>query len=188
MGWGKTSLPEDALAQDRRHERLGIGDEVDLDLIEKGQIFLKYSGLRSYFHSDVVGGSLSRNGPVPITLVFKAFTGSGSTMCLGMMMFQPLAKSGKQEPRRPLAVNHHRIRVGRLDALDEGREHRAARAHHALGWVHDALNSVLDIGGRKGGAIVPLHPLVEVEGERFATVAHLPGIGQLGMISWPMGS
>ena len=49
----------------------------------KGRSFLKYSGLRSYFHSDDVGGSLSRNGPVPITVVFKAFTGSFSAMCLG---------------------------------------------------------------------------------------------------------
>ena len=43
-------------------------------------------------HSDVVGGSFKRNGPVPITFVFKAFTGSFSTMCLGIIVFQPLEK------------------------------------------------------------------------------------------------
>src|SRR4029453_2074985 len=68
----------------------------------KGRSCLKYSGLRSYFHSDDVGGSLSRNGPVPMTVVFKAFTGSFSAMCLGMMTFQPLAKRGNSKPDGPL--------------------------------------------------------------------------------------
>ena len=58
-----------------------------------------------------------------MTVVFKAFTGSFSAMCLGMMTFQPLAKSGKQQPRRSLAVNDHGIRVRRLDALNKRREH-----------------------------------------------------------------
>jgi hypothetical protein len=38
---GKRVRPEDALAQDRRHKGLGIGDDVDLHLIEEGQLFLK---------------------------------------------------------------------------------------------------------------------------------------------------
>src|SRR5262249_15350176 len=56
----------------------------------------------------------------------------------------------------------------------------SARAHHALGWVHDTLNGVLHIRRRKGGTIVPLHALVQMKSNRFATVADIPGICQLG--------
>src|SRR5437660_1113489 len=77
-------------------------------------------------------------------------------------------------------MNYHGIRVGRLDPLDDRRKYWSARAHHALGWVHDALNGVLHIRRRKGGAIVPLHALVQMKGNRFATVADFPGICQLG--------
>src|SRR2546426_4995144 len=77
-------------------------------------------------------------------------------------------------------MNHHGIWVGRLDTLDDRRKYWPARAHHALGWVHDTLNGVLHIRRRKGGAIVPLHALVQMKGNRFATVADVPGICQLG--------
>src|SRR4030095_298749 len=68
----------------------------------KGKSFLKYSGLRSYFHSDDVGGSLSRNGPVPMTVVFKAFTGFLPAMCLGMVTLLSIAQSGNSNPDGPL--------------------------------------------------------------------------------------
>src|SRR5215467_2502193 len=77
-------------------------------------------------------------------------------------------------------MNYYGIRVRRLDPLDDRRKYWSARAHHALGWVHDALNSVLDIRRRKGGAIVPLHALMQMKGNRFATVTDIPGICQLG--------
>src|SRR5215470_19767291 len=86
----------------------------------------------------------------------------------------------EQKGRRPLTIDHHGIRVGGLDALNEGIKHRPTGTHHALGWVHNALDGVLDIGRRKGGAVVPLYALVEVEGDRFAAVTHLPGIGEFG--------
>jgi hypothetical protein len=42
-------------------------------------------------------------------------------------------------------MNHHGIWVGRLDPLDDRRKDWAARAYHALGWIHDTLNGVLHI-------------------------------------------
>src|SRR5437016_11143595 len=77
-------------------------------------------------------------------------------------------------------MNHHGIWVGCLDTLNNCCEYRTARAHHALGWIHDTLNGILHIRRRKGGAIVPLHALVQMKGNRLATVADLPGICQLG--------
>jgi hypothetical protein len=41
VGMGERVRPEDALAEYRRHERLGVRHEVDLDRIQKGPIFLK---------------------------------------------------------------------------------------------------------------------------------------------------
>ena len=41
VGMGEHVRPEDALAQDRRHERLRVRNEMDLERLKKGPIFLK---------------------------------------------------------------------------------------------------------------------------------------------------
>ena len=41
VGMGEHVRPEDAFAQDRRHERLGVRHEMELERLEKGPIFLK---------------------------------------------------------------------------------------------------------------------------------------------------
>src|SRR5207237_10737458 len=74
------------------------------------------------------------------------------------------------------AVDHDGIRVWRLDALDKCLEHRTTWADHALGRVHNALNGVLDIRRRKRLPIVPVDALVEVEGDGFPGIAHVPGL------------
>ena len=79
-----------------------------------------------------------------------------------------------------MTVDNHRVGIGRLHPLNEGLEHRPAYANHVMGRVENALNGVLDIGGRKGFPVVPLHALVQVKGNGFAPVAELPGMGQFG--------
>jgi hypothetical protein len=41
IGMRERVRPEDALTQDRCHQGLGVSDDVDLELIKEGQIFLR---------------------------------------------------------------------------------------------------------------------------------------------------
>src|SRR5207237_568841 len=73
-----------------------------------------------------------------------------------------------------------RVRIWRLNAINEGAKHRSAWTYHALGRMHDALDRVRHIGRGEGRPIVPLDACMQAERERLSPVADLPGIGQFG--------
>jgi hypothetical protein len=75
-------------------------------------------------------------------------------------------------------VYHHRVGVRRFDPLDQRFEHWPTWTDHALRWIHNALDGVLDICRRERHTVVPLHALMQVERDRLATVTDVPGIRQ----------
>src|SRR5262249_4452691 len=138
-------------------------DDMDLELIEEGQIFLKVVRVALVLPQRRGGWFLEPKGPGAndrgLQGVHRVFLGD----VLRDDDVPPVGKERQQQTGRPLAMDHYGIWIGRLNTLDDGRKDWPTGAHHAFGWVHDALNSVLHIRRRKRRAIVPLHPLMQMK-------------------------
>ncbi|ETX07711.1 MAG: hypothetical protein ETSY2_09705 [Candidatus Entotheonella gemina] len=77
-------------------------------------------------------------------------------------------------------MDHYRMGLRRLHAIDYCFKHRSSRANHSLGRIHNPFDGVFDIRRRERGAVVPFDALVEVEGNGSAIFAEFPRVREFG--------
>src|SRR5262245_46996840 len=177
---GKSVRPEDPLAEHRRDHGLRVSDDMDFDFVQERQTLLEIVWIPLVPPERRGGGLLQLEWP---GANYRRFEAIDRILFQDMLRHDDAPAVGKdrqEQTRRSLAVDDDRIRIWRLHAVNEGAKHRSAWTHHALGWVHDALNGVRHIGRGEGCPIVPLDAFMQAERERLPLVADLPSIGQFG--------
>ena len=92
----------------------------------------------------------------------------------------PAGQHGQQRALRPLQVERDLVVPVRRDVRDvEVPELAGVELHGLGGSPPDDVEGVLHIRGRERLAVVPLHTLVQLEGQALAVLAPVPAGGQV---------
>src|SRR5215510_2726832 len=143
---GKSVSPEDPLAEHRRDHGLWVGDDMDFDFVQERQPLLEIVWIPLVLPERRGGWLLQLEWSGANYRRFEA---------IDRVLFQDVlrhddapavGKHRQEQTGRSLAVDDDRIRIWCLNAVNKGAKHRSAWTHHALRWVHDALDRVRHIG------------------------------------------